>query len=297
MPNNYSIGFFQVDLNYDSHQDTLVGVFSTLMPLVFLLLFTISQDENSSWKTNFLPILDDLLYNIITWVIPLIISIIYDSRNKRIFAICNAIPHILCIIISYCKNKKLNVNSTNKHSEIDADDYPFLIGEIFIAFIPITVIPTFWLIHLSRNENANIEANVKKGFIILFSLIIFLTITLIITICLIPKKIPSRLISLAALTTLCLPGLLQTLLIMLTQPVNSLFFKVLLFLLITFLSRISTYFVEKFPYNLRATPTTYVLYVAHQFRMTINKSERTLEEVESRVAALEKDIERVKSSS
>ncbi|CAG8751742.1 40115_t:CDS:1 [Gigaspora margarita] len=281
------VNFFNIDDTYKkSSQDTFGNIINNLMPVIFILLLSISQDENSSWKTNFLPIFDDFLYNTITWIIPLTVSIIHKLHGELIFAICNAIPHIICVGISYCKNKRLNVSNTDKHDEIGTNDPAFLFGEIFIGFVPILVIPIFWLFNIPHID----DPTIKQAFVVVFSLIIIYQFTLVIFLCLFPNYIHNKLISIIAVLSLCAPGTLQTILIMIAYPVNSSFRKFMFFILGTFLSRISTYFAGEFPKNLRATPTTYILYVVNQFRSNITQLKPTFEDIESRVTKLEENV-------
>ncbi|CAG8833191.1 39624_t:CDS:1 [Gigaspora margarita] len=281
------VNFFHIDNTYNqSLQDTFDSILNNLMPVLFILLLSISQDENSSWKTNFLPIFDDFLYNTITWVIPLIVSIIYNLHGELIFAICNAIPHIICVVISYCKSKRLNVSNTDKHDEIGTNDPAFLFGEIFISFAPILVIPIFWLFNIPHID----DPTIKQGFVIVFSLAIIYQFTLIIILYLFSNYIHNKLISIITLLSFCTPGTLQTILIMVAYPVNSSFIKCIIFILGTFLSRISTYFAGEFPKNLRATPTTYTLYIVNQFRSNITQFKPTFEDIESRVTKLEENV-------
>ena len=75
-----------IDNNYKSLQDVYDGIINALFPIFFVILFNI---KNSSSKV-LLPILDDVLYNTVTWVLPLFVSFVYDDLMIiKIFAIVN----------------------------------------------------------------------------------------------------------------------------------------------------------------------------------------------------------------
>src|ERR1044072_1595810 len=64
-----------VDEDYKSFQDVYDGILNALFPILFVILFQIKN--SSTVKTDLLPILDDLLFNSVTWLIPLIVTSFY----------------------------------------------------------------------------------------------------------------------------------------------------------------------------------------------------------------------------
>src|SRR5207244_12771075 len=71
---------------------------NTLFPIFFVILLNVSGDPGSI-KNVALPLLDDVLYNTITWVIPLIISFSYDDlMGIKIFSIVNMCLHLICAV-------------------------------------------------------------------------------------------------------------------------------------------------------------------------------------------------------
>ncbi|CAG8514092.1 11341_t:CDS:2 [Acaulospora morrowiae] len=123
-----------VDESYSSHQDVYDALLNTLFPITLVILFNISKNNNGESekkensgengeseekedsgkngepetrvlrekllaKENLLPLLDDLLYNTVTWAIPLTVSFAYnDLLSIKIFSVINASLHITCAI-------------------------------------------------------------------------------------------------------------------------------------------------------------------------------------------------------
>ncbi|CAG8738275.1 13962_t:CDS:1, partial [Gigaspora rosea] len=76
-----------VDESYSSNQDLFDAILNTLFPITFVLLFKV-KEKPKSIRNKLLPLLDDILYNIVTWGIPLIVSFAYeDSLAIKIFSI------------------------------------------------------------------------------------------------------------------------------------------------------------------------------------------------------------------
>src|SRR5437763_10239656 len=74
-----------VDDSYTSYQDLYDAILTTLFPITFVVLLSVSG-KPGSMKKKLLPLLDDVLYNTVTWVIPLTVSFAYnDSKAVRIF--------------------------------------------------------------------------------------------------------------------------------------------------------------------------------------------------------------------
>src|SRR5947208_2300980 len=65
-------------LNNQNRQDVYDAIFNALFPIFFIFLTNISGKEGK-FKKTLLPLLDDLLYNAVTWVIPLTVSFAYDD--------------------------------------------------------------------------------------------------------------------------------------------------------------------------------------------------------------------------
>src|SRR6266513_5344918 len=87
-----------------SHQDVYDAVFNALFPIFFVFLTNVSGDSGNI-KKILLPLLDDLLYNTVTWVIPLTVSFAYnDSRAIKIFSLVNMSLHVLCAASSLIKH-------------------------------------------------------------------------------------------------------------------------------------------------------------------------------------------------
>src|SRR3954467_1387807 len=95
---------FVVEKDYKSYQDVYDGTLNALFPIFFVILFQI--DNSSTTKKKLLPILDDILYNAVTWLIPLIVTFSYDDHDLlgiKIFALVNMGLHVGCAVIGIIK--------------------------------------------------------------------------------------------------------------------------------------------------------------------------------------------------
>src|SRR5437763_6602848 len=98
-----------VDESYTSnHQDVYDAILNTLFPIAFVVLTRVSGDSGKI-KKILIPLLDDLLYNTVTWVIPLTVSFAYDDFLAiKIFSLINMGLHVLCAAIALIVNKKIS---------------------------------------------------------------------------------------------------------------------------------------------------------------------------------------------
>jgi len=62
-----------VDDSYTSYEDLYDAILTTLFPITFVLLFNVSG-KSGTIKKKLLLLLDDVLYNAVTWAIPLTLS-------------------------------------------------------------------------------------------------------------------------------------------------------------------------------------------------------------------------------
>src|SRR6185369_2037928 len=81
-----------VDFEYNPFQDTFDSILNALIPVSFVLLFNISNEKST--KTTLLPIFDDILYNLIVWILPIVPTIVYSEFVPMIFTIVNATLHV-----------------------------------------------------------------------------------------------------------------------------------------------------------------------------------------------------------
>src|SRR3954447_3834783 len=87
-----------VEKDYKPIEDVYDGLLNALFPIFFVILFQI--DNSSTTKKQLLPILDDILYNAVTWLIPLIVTFSYDELlGLKIFALLNMCLHVFCAVI------------------------------------------------------------------------------------------------------------------------------------------------------------------------------------------------------
>src|SRR5207247_3219221 len=86
--------------NHQNRQDVYDAVFNALFPIFFVFLTNISG-SSGKYRKILLPLLDDLLYNTVTWVIPLTVSFAYDDFLViKIFSLVNMSLHVLCAAIA-----------------------------------------------------------------------------------------------------------------------------------------------------------------------------------------------------
>ena len=96
-----------VDDSYSSYQDLYDAILTTLFPITFVLLFNVDR-KSGTIKKKLLPLLDDVLYNAVTWAIPLTVSFAYnDSKAVKIFLILNMCLHITCALIALIRCRQL----------------------------------------------------------------------------------------------------------------------------------------------------------------------------------------------
>src|SRR5688572_3652559 len=87
-----------VNENYESKQDVYDAIINTFFPVFFVILFGISG-KTGPIKNVLLPLLDDILYNTVTWVIPLVVSLAYDDLlSIKIFSFVNMGLHLVCAV-------------------------------------------------------------------------------------------------------------------------------------------------------------------------------------------------------
>src|SRR5437016_11421964 len=114
-----------------SHQDVYDAVFNALFPIFFVFLTNISGSSGNIRKV-LLPLLDDLLYNTVTWVIPLIVSFAYDDFPAiKIFSLVNMGLHVLCAAIALILHRKIGDIVLDGNFELI--DIPL----IFLIFFPV----------------------------------------------------------------------------------------------------------------------------------------------------------------
>ena len=95
-------------LNNQNRQDVYDAIINALFPIFFVFLTNVSG-SSGKFRKILLPLLDDLLYNTVTWVIPLTISFVYDDFlaikifSRTLCGVCinysskNQGIHILCV--------------------------------------------------------------------------------------------------------------------------------------------------------------------------------------------------------
>src|SRR5947208_11790128 len=111
---------------------------STHFFTIFFIFLTNISGSSGKIKKVLLPLLDDLLYNTVTWVIPLTVSFAYnDFPAIKIFSLVNMGLHVICAAIALIDNKEID----------DFENSFLLIPFIFLILFPVIVIPVFWIIY------------------------------------------------------------------------------------------------------------------------------------------------------
>src|SRR4051812_16205495 len=95
-----------IDLYYASLQDVFDAFLNTLFPILFPILFNMAK--TGPIKRIILPVLDDILYNIVAWIIPLTVFLIYDRFHIFViilYLICGLL-HLINLIIAIKRDEK-----------------------------------------------------------------------------------------------------------------------------------------------------------------------------------------------
>ncbi|CAG8442226.1 1132_t:CDS:1 [Acaulospora morrowiae] len=279
-----------VDESYSSSQDVYDALLNTLFPITFVILFNVSKYNNGESekkvdseeneeseeakhsgkygehetrilrekllaKENLLPLLDDLLYNTVTWVIPLIVSFSYDDLlSIKIFSVINACLHITCAI--HALIHPMSIDEAERHKRIQVNFF-------FLIFFPIVAIPVFWIVYIVINHEYDLTSTI---FLILFGTTLFLSFGLFMLLFMFifadPEDVLSDYfafyLSASGIFLFYTPNILQALLIMLKWPINFYFVKTFVFILILSLTRNTSYFnVDEVPRNFLASSTAY----------------------------------------
>src|SRR5437763_15621988 len=122
-----------VNKSYTSnHQDVYDAIVNTLIPILLVLFLNRVSGSSGNIKKVLIPVLDDLLYNTVTWVIPLTVSFAYnDFLAIKIFSLVNMGLHVLCAAYALIIHKTIgNAN----------DDGLLLIPFFFLVLFPVIVI-------------------------------------------------------------------------------------------------------------------------------------------------------------
>lgn len=243
-----------VNEKYDSSRDLYDSILNVIFPIFFVILLNVSGKPGSI-KNVALPLLDDVLHNVISWVIPLIISFVYDRRMMAImiYSTLNMCLHVICALAAILFWKRV----------VDIERYKiFSTITLFLIFFSTIVTPAFWIFTIHNRKNT-IGIPLTITFIILFG-ICLATFILVVIISLLShyfQRVNEKMNVDKIVFTLCIicfyvPNILQTLLILAIWPVNYYFVKAFVFILLIALTRNVSYFIDKIPENFLATSTS-----------------------------------------
>src|SRR5437763_17034958 len=131
-----------VDKSYISnHQDVYDAIVNTLIPILLVIFLNrIYGGDSGNIKKILLPVLDDLLYNTVTWVIPLTVSFAYnDFPAIKIFSLVNMGLNVFFAAIALMANKKIgNVDYDNNNKD-DISSGLLAITFFFLVLFPVIV--------------------------------------------------------------------------------------------------------------------------------------------------------------
>ncbi|CAG8632431.1 1180_t:CDS:2 [Dentiscutata heterogama] len=145
-----------IDYSYSSQQDLYDAILNTLFPIFFVLLFNV-RGESGRIKKVALPLIDDILYNLITWAIPLIVAFTYgDTLSIKVFSIINMCLHVFCAVYAIIKHETIKGSKGKAYSEIIF---------WFLVLFPVIVIPAFWIIVIINEHPLD---SISLTFLILF---------------------------------------------------------------------------------------------------------------------------------
>ncbi|CAB5215425.1 hypothetical protein RhiirA5_494599 [Rhizophagus irregularis] len=288
-----------VDTNYVSKGDLYDATLNTFFPIFFVILFNVSGKPGSI-KNIVLPLLDDLLYNVITWMIPLVVSFAYDEwLSIKIFSIINMCLHILCAVLAIIKWRRIYNDNVN-----------FAFTFLFLILFPVMAIPIFWMIIIVRKATFDSTSII---FLTLFGICLVFVILIIIMKVkynyfegIIGEKKMFKIIYAFIIICFYVPNILQTLLIALSWPINFYFIKALVFILILSLTRNVSYFAGKVPDDFLATSTTmtqnYIKRLlekdVHEIlepQITMEEMHRVQTEMQTKIDEMQKTINEIKN--
>jgi len=241
-----------VDTSYSPRKDLYDAVLNTLFPIFIAFLLNISGKPiyiKNDKLLLLLRFLDGGSYNIVTWIIPLMISFFYDDLVIKIFSFVNMLLHVICASITVIirRNEVTKNDIKTKESFFDSMRYPY------------NIIPLFWILWIlgifKMLWTAYTNSTIRDGFDSISW--IFLALFGLLLIILIIDAVKCKICNTIRITFFYVPNILQTIFIILNWPVNFYFVKACVFILILSLTRNVSYFIEdKIPGDLLATSTT-----------------------------------------
>ncbi|PKC55580.1 hypothetical protein RhiirA1_475366 [Rhizophagus irregularis] len=236
-----------IDLTYESQVDLYFTILDTLFPILFMILINVSGKPGTITNVV-LPLLDDTLYNMVTWMIPLIVSFAYDDlMSIKIFSIINMCLHVICAVFAIIKWKRVAVR---------VNYFEFGLVFLSLVFVPVIAIPIFWITFITTSHFYLINMIFLVLFVI--CLVSFMSIIIVFVIEVQPMEggvVMHNMQYILFLICFYAPNILQTLLITLIYPINYYFVKTWMFILALSLTRNASYFTDKVPVNRLATST------------------------------------------
>jgi len=232
-----------------------------------------------------LPVLDDLLYNTVTWVIPLTVSFAYnDFLAIKIFSLVNMSLHVLCAVYALILHRKISDCVDDKGHSTD-DGRSLQIPLYFLLLFPVIVIPIFWIIYITITH---VFDSISILFIILFGILLISTLIWFIIWIYVRKgdsvsdyDYLEYILAVLGALMFYTPNILQTLLIVLYWPINFYFVKTCVFILVLSLTRNVSYFTDEVPKDFLATSTTItqwgIQYWFNEIRKSTNEKRKKVE--------------------
>ncbi|RHZ77716.1 hypothetical protein Glove_174g43 [Diversispora epigaea] len=241
-----------VDESYTSYQDVFDALLNALFPITFIILFNVSK--TGPIKRVLLPLFDDILYNAIAWVFPLIVSLSYEMYPFFMYLLFVAIFHIVHSVLAI-KKKEIIDDLHTSETEV--------FNNLTISLIsnPAIFIPEIWIVNISYRLAAGYFNPMMITFLVLFSILLICSVSFRIKIQLQgwPKK-RLGIYTVYSLIFFYTPTILQTLYITIYLPVNFYFVKSLIFVLVICLTRGVSYFYDRIPGDFLATSYATVHY-------------------------------------
>ncbi|CAB4489782.1 unnamed protein product [Rhizophagus irregularis] len=282
-----------VDIDYVSHTDLYDAILNTFFP-IFFVIFLNASGKDGSIKNIVLPLLDDVLYNMITWVIPFVVSFAYDDlMSIKIFSIINMCLHLICAFLVIIKGKRIGYFAGD-HYDYNYEETFFGSIFFFLTLFPVLVIPIFWIITITHKHIFN---SISIIFLILFgiclvSFVLFIIVIIIEDMGGMTQMVAWRIYYVLSIICFYFPNILQTLLITLFWPINFYFVKACVFILILSLTRNVSYFVDKIPGNFLATSTTMTQFFIKAFttkkiKENIKGAQISIEEMQEKILKID----------
>lgn len=232
-----------IDDSYtSSRKDILDTLSSSLFPIAVVTLYNASR--TGPIKRILLPILDDILYNIIVWGIPLAAFLVYD-HHLTIFYYLSAAYHGFYSFLAIIKRDRMD--------DLHEGDLEYVKAITSAISIINLTLCTIYIVNLNHLDSTSVMF--LTSFSLLIGALIFINCFYCIKPCL-NERIANQISTFSKLVfpiSLYVSNILQTFYIVMYWPINFYFVKLCMFTLGLYLTRGVSYVNGKIPGDFLAT--------------------------------------------